>query len=83
MENTNAPAFPVSSSSINGHQNDVNTYQFTGITIRDYFAAKIIASLLQQVSTGVSVGVHYPNNNKNFALAAYVLADAMMEARKE
>lgn len=81
MENINAPAFPVSSSSINGHQDGVNTYQFTGITIRDYFAAKIVASLLQQLSTGVNVGVNYPNNNKNFALAAYALADAMMEAR--
>lgn len=81
MENINAPAFPVSSSSINGHQNGVNTYQFTGITIRDYFAAKIVASLLQQLSTGVNVGVNYPNNNKNFALAAYALADAMMETR--
>ena len=80
MENINAPAFPVSSSSINGHQNGVNTYQFTGITIRDYFAAKIVASLLQTAS-GAHVGVSYPEQNKNFALAAYALVDAMMEAR--
>ena len=80
MENINAPAFPVSSSSINGHQNGVNTYQFTGITIRDYFAAKIVASIPQSVSGG-NVGVYYPDQNKNFALAAYALADAMMEAR--
>ena len=52
----------------------------TGMTLRDYFAAKIVASIPQSVSGG-NVGVYYPDQNKNFALAAYALADAMMEAR--
>jgi len=52
----------------------------TGMTLRDYFAAKIVASLLQAAS-GAHVGASYPEQNKNFALAAYALADAMMETR--
>ena len=80
MENINAPAFPVSSSSINGHQNGVNTYQFTGITIRDYFAAKAIIGLLS-ASDGLEYCERYPQDSKRYADVAYALADAMMEAR--
>ena len=73
-KDTTTPAFPTTEE--HGFNSGV-----PGMILRDYFAAKIVASLLQQLSTGVNVGVNYPNNNKNFALAAYALADAMMETR--
>ena len=82
-KDTTTPAFPcndILERDENGQFVGVEV-STTGMTLRDYFAAKIVASLLQQLSTGVNVGVDYPNNNKTFALAAYALADAMMEAR--
>lgn len=86
MENTNAPAFPVSSSSINGHQNGVNTYQFTGITIRDYFAAH---SPISVNDAKEHFYLKYKRNadlDEMFTTLAFLrlkYADAMMEARKE
>ena len=72
-KDTTSPAFPTT------EEHGFNS-GFPGMTLRDYFAAKIIASLLQAATRG-NVGVHFPEQNKNFALAAYALADAMMEAR--
>ena len=72
-KDTTTPAFPTTEE--HGFNSGV-----PGMTLRDYFAAKIVASIPQSVSGG-NVGVYYPDQNKNFALAAYALADAMMEAR--
>lgn len=74
MKDTTTPAFPTLEAHVGFNLGK------PGMTLRDYFAARIMASLLQTAS-GVHVGVDYPEQNKNFALAAYALADAMMEAR--
>jgi hypothetical protein len=48
-------------------------YQAKGLTIRDYFAAKAMQGLLAS-------DVNAPM--QSFAIRAYKMADAMMEARK-
>lgn len=52
-----------------------------GMTLRDYFAAKIIVPLIGG-SPGASFGSSHPETNLNYAKAAYSIADAMLEARK-
>ena len=48
-----------------------------GMTLRDYFAAKAIGPLLQQIET-------YPDENWRIGIAidAYAMADAMLVARE-
>ncbi|MFD1709716.1 hypothetical protein FVQ98_10510 [Ottowia sp. GY511] len=48
-----------------------------GMTLRDYFAARAIGPLLQQIEV-------YPDENWRIALAidAYAMADAMLVARE-
>lgn len=48
-----------------------------GMTLRDYFAAKAIGPLLQQIKT-------YPDENWRMGIAidAYAMADAMLAARE-
>lgn len=68
-KDTDEPAFP-----INGA---LSAYQFCGLTIRDYFAAKALEGLL------CSEGVVDPLGNEHiYAKQAYAIADAMLEARK-
>ena len=45
---------------------------FQGMTLRDYFAAKAMQSLTENST-----------NPKEIAQAAYIVADAMLEARKK
>ena len=47
----------------------------TGMTLRDYFAAKAMQSILVGIECG-------PDDVKNVVESAYVLADAMMKARE-
>ena len=62
------PAFPV--------PNDANVNQQEGMTLRDYFAAKVIAGVLAH-------GIPTDASDRKFvADHAYLFADAMMEARK-
>lgn len=67
---TGGPAFPTTQYangiSPSGHSE--------GITIRDYFAAKILQGLLADTNVNGSY--------KEFATRAYTQADAMLEARK-
>jgi hypothetical protein len=68
----NEPAFP--------------TY-FTGehalsMTLRDYFAAKAMQSLIASAPSGTSFGVNCIPTNNTFSLASYALADAMLKARE-
>ena len=60
------PAFPP--------MHDPNTHEF-GMTLRDYFAAKAMQSILVGIECG-------PDDVKNVVESAYVLADAMMKARE-
>ena len=67
---TGGPAFPVF------HQNEITGYvppDSAGMTMRDYFAAKAVQGLLaSEVNAPLKV----------FAIRAYAIADAMLEARK-
>lgn len=60
----------------------------TGMSLRDYFAAKALLALISEpqwgesTSLGFSIGPKTDDQAKNYAVASYVLADAMLEARK-
>jgi len=69
------PAFPVPGLS---HDED-----FNGMSLRDYFAAKALAAMISNTYRSVDLGVSYPQNNANFALASYAVADAMLSARSQ
>lgn len=74
--NDGGPAFPVSTSNENeGHQDGPNTWQFPGMTLRDYFAAKAMQAIVIGNNAGAgSMGL-------GCASDAYGLADAMLAAR--
>jgi hypothetical protein len=63
------PAFPRPSSG-------VDQYAQTGMTLRDYFAAKAMQALIASLQEGEDFG-------KGGSAWAYKVADAMMEARKK
>ena len=50
---------------------------YSGLELRDYFAAQAIGPLLQQIET-------YPNENWRLGIAidAYAMADAMLAVRE-
>jgi hypothetical protein len=49
----------------------------TGMTLRDYFAAKAMQAILSTMAQGIR-----PNDVPLMASDCYMVADAMMEARK-
>jgi hypothetical protein len=53
-----------------------------GMTLRDYFAIRALAALIESARSGTSFGTSHTDSNLNFALCAYSMADAMLEARK-
>jgi hypothetical protein len=65
-QDNGGPAFPV--------PNDANVNDQEGMTLRDYFAAKAMQAMCEEVS-------RYDQFD-SCAKDAYKLADAMMEARK-
>jgi hypothetical protein len=69
----NPPAFPT-----NQYANGISPSGFdTGMTLRDYFAAKAMQALLRQYPD------HLMNSPSNeVACDAYSMADAMMKARE-
>ena len=76
------PAFPVSTSDpIEGHQDGNSTWQFPGMALRDYFAAKALSGFLAHPAQDEA-----PLRESNFemlAVESYRLADAMLKARAE
>lgn len=84
MSNNNGgPAFP---RAYGGHPDpapgDADMQSQEGMTLRDYFAAKIIASLIPTLP-GTSFGTSYADTNLTYAICAYSIADAMLEARSK
>lgn len=72
--NTQGPAFPVLGRIVDGEWEPCS--QFTGITIRDYFAAKAMAAYL--------AGAHgNPPEPETTAECAYFMADAMIAERNK
>lgn len=76
------PAFPVSLvNPVHGHQDSANTWQFPGLSIRDYFAAKALPVAWSSIFNGCASA---PGSiEQSIASLAYQLADAMLKARAE
>jgi hypothetical protein len=64
IDETGGPAFPLDRDCCN-----------VGMTLRDYFAAKAMQSLLVGIECG-------PDDVTSVVASAYILADAMLKARK-
>jgi hypothetical protein len=82
MINDGGPAFPVSTRPWSeyepyGHQDSDSTWQYGGMTLRDYFAAKAMQGLF---SCGKAHDEHTAHVT---AKASYLMADAMLKARGE
>jgi hypothetical protein len=65
----NPPAFP-----LHNHGAQTLGLHVTGMTLRDYFAAKAMTGLLARTST---------SNGDAIVKDSYALADAMLAAREE
>lgn len=80
--NNGGPAFPVSTSDASaGHQDGPNTWQFPGMALRDYFAAKA----MQGMWASDTEGWHCSGSTDALASRAhdaYAMADAMLKARE-
>lgn len=70
-KDTGGPAFPTE----NGRQVGHDAFLYEGMTLRDYFAAKVLMGCA--TITDADLGTV-----KDIAETCYKLADAMMEARK-
>ena len=75
LPNNGGPAFPVNTSLHDGqlgHQTGRETWQFPGMTLRDFFAAAALQ--------GISAAGHMSHNG-DIARIAFERADAMLKAR--
>jgi hypothetical protein len=70
MSNTGGPAFP---RNILDHGHGVITTHESGMTLRDYFAAKAMQALITRI----------PMSGAERARDAYIIADAMLKAREQ
>ena len=71
--NTGGPAFP--------YVSDADFDYGTGMTLRDYFAAKAMQSIMSDDRYRGVVGVN--NYEINASSDAYKMADAMLKAREQ
>ena len=69
-----APAFPVNEK----HGDGTHYFSFTGMTLRDYFAAAALPALLASEEMPVTNATKYADAT---ARAAYCMADAMIAER--
>jgi len=78
--NDGGPAFPALDASQNLATGETTVHQafYSGMTLRDYFAARALQALLRNVRTSVDVWAVDP-----IAQNSYAMADAMLRARKE
>lgn len=70
--NTGGPAFPL-------HNHGVQTLgmHISGMTLRDYFAAKAMQSAFVEASFGFTL-----EDYRHLSKVAYAMADAMLKARE-
>lgn len=86
--NDGGPAFPVSTRGHDGvsghgpygHQNSANSWQFPGMTLRDYFAAKAMQAAIAAGHDDHMRGLE--GWRDEFARESYRHADAMLAARE-
>ena len=84
----NEPAFPVSTRPSDdglsfGHQDSPSTWQYGGMTLRDYFAAKTIQRFISTnaLERGAEFNISLEDNERLLAEVSYRIADAMLKAR--
>ena len=77
----NPPAFPRPASE--AHQHGMHSPQ-EGMTLRDYFAAKALQGMCANPDDSHENYVHldYDDYAKEITRCAYIMADAMLEARE-
>jgi len=76
------PAFPIQGFTTRNGQ-VFQEVVANGMSLRDYFAAKAMAVILQsQYEDGIYVGDIENDSEQTCAESAYIMADAMLEARK-
>lgn len=75
---TGGPAFPELGNV--GHNSDWQSE--SGMTLRDYFAAKALQGILS-AGTGLNVGPSHVEEMEGVAKTIYLMADAMIAARGE
>lgn len=74
------PAFPTQLQSITADREVTNHEVIAGMSLRDYFAAKAMPSLLQICQNDArEEGLGYP---EHIAACAYGIADAMLKVRQ-
>ena len=73
------PAFPVT---LQNRQAYGDHQEFDGMTLRDYFAAKVLPSVYDRVFMDIGKNGFVANWEHGIAQDAYAMADAMLEARK-
>jgi hypothetical protein len=74
----NPPAFPFSV------DNGETVKYMTGMTLRDYFAARAMQVILQsQYEDGIYIGDKDNISEQVCANSAYIMADAMLKAREQ
>lgn len=81
---TGGYAFPIPNADFQTFQpQTVDEYKRiqSGMTLRDYFAAKAMHAIITGTSDRFSLGDDHPETNMTIAKVAYIVADAMVEAR--
>lgn len=83
MKPDGGPAFPVSThlddSGRLGHQDGPTSFQFAGMTLRDYFAA----AALQGICSNFPEAADAVGSRHGVAEDAYLIADAMLAEREK
>ncbi|CAB5567649.1 MULTISPECIES: hypothetical protein [Providencia] len=72
-DKTGGAAFPVPAIELHGTH--------TGMTLRDYFAAKAMNAMISTIPLPWSLREQYEGDFYNTAQSAYKMADAMLKAR--
>lgn len=80
-KNTGGPAFPCPAAKVGSPDRGyVETSQQEGMSLRDYFAAKAMQTI---ILANVPVGPDAGNENHRVAACAYAVADAMLKQREK
>lgn len=81
-KDTGGAAFPVPGGPFNGNGDPIN-YPEAGMTLRDYFAAQVLAGVIASGDFLSPTGLFTGNGAPVMADAAYRLADAMLAERQK
>ena len=82
-KDTGGPAFPKTGNFNETASACYDSVDSDGMTLRDYFAAKVLNGLVAVAVSNGGVGGEYPAGTDNLAKSAYVVSDAILKARGE